>query len=191
MHKQGCKCQIPRKTLMRHSLSSSLFLWQHHRDSECVWSPLRACMYPDLYAKSCVHPIHPSAVMTVWCPLSSGLDFRGARQRVWPAAWQRPRVSAEGGGINPWFESGVLELVLGGYKGESGNCASLQLWAYVSIGRNALTPRLAPLPYSFSLISHSLSFLCSFAASNRLLTAPLLLLLCSNPSWTVLSFSLS
>ena len=45
----------------------------------------------------------------------------------------------------------------GRYKDKSGNCVALQLWAYVSIGRNALAPRLGPSPPSLSLSSLTLS----------------------------------
>lgn len=36
--------------------------------SVCVRPPLRPCIYSDLYAKSCLHPIQPGAVMTVRPP---------------------------------------------------------------------------------------------------------------------------
>lgn len=38
--------------------------------------------FPDLYAKCSVHSIHPSAVITIQCPLSSGLNSRSTRESV-------------------------------------------------------------------------------------------------------------
>ena len=83
-------------------------------DFECVGPPLRPRKHHDLYAKSCVH-----LVMTVHCvppPCTSGLDWRGARQRVWLAAWQQTRVLAEGGGIKPpiWIRLAGVGLEVGG-----------------------------------------------------------------------------
>lgn len=68
--------------------------------------------------------------------------------------------------IHRWFDSGTRYW----YADQSGNCVSLQLWAYVSIGRNALAPRLSPLPHSFSLSpSLPLRFLTFLAASPKCL----------------------
>lgn len=71
MHKQECKRYI-RETQKRHSSITFLFLWQHHRGFECEWPPLRPCIYSDLYAAFCLHPVDPRAVMTGWSPLHLG-----------------------------------------------------------------------------------------------------------------------
>lgn len=99
-------------------------------------------------------------------PSSFGLDFRSARQRVWLAAWQQCVCWRRD--QQNWMSC----VRVGGYK-ESGNCASLQLRAYVSIGRNALASPPS-LTHSFTLLSPTLPpLLCSFATSNRLLTPSL------------------
>lgn len=63
------------------------------------------------------------------------------------------------------------------HKDETGNCASLQLWAYVSIGRNALLLS-PPLPYPLSHLSPSLPR--SFAPPYRLFEGPRLPPLCKS-----------
>lgn len=83
------------------------------------------------------------------------------------------------------------QAVLGdSHKEKSGNCASLQLWAYVSIGRNTLAPRLTPsLTRSFAL--SSLPFPPSFSYLHHLMhfwQCPFLL--CWKPPCTAFSCSL-
>lgn len=131
-----------------------------------VWGPLWDHAYILTYMQS---PVRIRSWLFTVPPLStplctSGLDWRGARQRVWLAAWQQTRVLAEGGGIKPliWIRvAGVgLEVGGGGHKDESGNCAS----AAVGLrehrqerSRSSSQPPPSPIP-SVSLISRALPF---------------------------------
>lgn len=110
---------------------------------------------------------------------SSGLNFRNGggsmtNRALHTCLARTPSL------IHRWLDSGTRYW----YADQSGNCVSLQLWAYVSIGRNALAPRLSPLPHSFSL---------SPSLSGSSLSSQLLLNFChpsprSDPSDTALLF---
>lgn len=161
--------------------------------------PLRPCIHPDLYAKSCAHPVmtvhcappfHPSVYIWV------GLARREA-ESVTSSVTTNACVGGRRGDQTPDLNQGCWSWVGGGGGGATKTrvaTAPLQLWAYVSIGRNALAPHLNPLPHPFPqcLSSLALSLLLrSFGAPNRPLTAPApssSSSFCSNLSRTVLSF---
>lgn len=88
-----------------------------------------------------------SPVCILSIPSAPALCGDGARQRAWLAAWQQQqRVCRPEGGGSSRSESGVLLLVLEGGTKTSVETTPLQLWAYVSLGRNAFAPSLNPPP---------------------------------------------
>ena len=162
-----------------------------------VGPPLRPCIHPDLYAKSCAHPVmtvqcaplfHPSVYIWV------GLARREA-ESVTSSVTTNACVGGRRGDQTPDLNQGCWSWVGGGggHKDESGNCAS----AAVGLrehrqerSHSTSQPPPSPIP-SVSLISRALPLLRSFGAPNRPLKAPApssSSSFCWNLSRTVLSF---
>lgn len=128
--------------------------------------PLRPCIHPDLYAKSCAHPVmtvhcappfHPSVYIWV------GLARREA-ESVTSSVTTNACVGGRRGDQTPDLNQGCWSWVGGGggggHKDESGNCAS----AAVGLrehrqerSRSSSQPPPSPIP-SVSLISRALPF---------------------------------